>query len=72
MTDEERERQGDAADVGLRITAEILKRVAEPRADGLSEIIQAQIEDDGEFNLGIVRADLGQFVLARESRRPGT
>lgn len=64
MTEEERRRQGDVSDVGPRITAEILKRVEEPREDGLSEIIQAQIEEDGAFNLGIVRADLGQFVLA--------
>jgi cytochrome P450 len=51
-------------DAGPRITAEILKRVERPTDDGLSETIQAQIEEDGEFNLGIVRADLGQFVGA--------
>ena len=51
-------------DAGPRITAEILKRVEQPTDDGLSETIQAQIAADGAFNLGIVRADLGQFVGA--------
>ena len=51
-------------DAGPRITAEILKRVEQPTGDGLSETIQAQIAADGAFNLGIVRADLGQFVGA--------
>jgi cytochrome P450 len=64
MTAEERARQPDPTDVGLRVTAEILKRVEEPRDDGLTEMIRAQIDDDGKFNLAIVRADLGQFVLA--------
>ena len=64
MTEEERRRQGDVSDMGRRITAEILKRVEQPRDDGLSEMIRAQAEEDGAFNLGIVRADLGQFVLA--------
>jgi cytochrome P450 len=49
---------------GPRITAEILKRVEQPTEDGLSEAIGLQIADDGAFNLGIVRADLGQFVGA--------
>ena len=64
MTEEERARQGDPSNIGPRVTAEILKRVEQPRDDGLSEMIQAQIAEDGAFNLGIVRADLGQFVLA--------
>jgi len=51
-------------EAGPRITAEILERVERPCDDGLTECIQAQIADDGEFNLGIVRADVGQFVGA--------
>ncbi len=51
-------------EAGPRITAEILERVERPRDDGLSETIRMQIEHDGEFNLGIVRADIGQFVGA--------
>jgi len=49
-------------DAGPRITAEILERVEHPTDDGLTETIQAQIADDGAFNLGMVRADVGQFV----------
>jgi len=64
MTEDELRRQSDLAEIGPLITAEILKRVEEPRDDGLTEMIQAQIEDDGAFNIGIVRADLGQFVRA--------
>ena len=64
MTEEERGRQGDISDIGPLVTAEILKRAEEPRDDGLSEMIQMQIEEEGAFNLGIVRADLGPFVLA--------
>jgi cytochrome P450 len=64
MTEEERARQGDPGDIGPRLDREILSRVERPRDDGLSELIQAQIADDGAFNLGIIRADLGQFVLA--------
>ena len=64
MTEEELSRQGDRSEIGPIVTAEILKRYEEPRDDGLTEMIQAQIEDDGKFNLAIVRADLGQFVLA--------
>jgi cytochrome P450 len=51
-------------DAGPRITEEILRRVEHPTDDGLSESIQAQIDHDGTFNLGIVRADIGQFVGA--------
>src|SRR5262249_12792244 len=65
MDDEEVARQSPSAEsAGPRVTAEILKRVEHPRNDGLTEMIQAQIDDDGAFNLGIVRADLGQFVRA--------
>jgi cytochrome P450 len=53
-----------AEEAGERVTAAILERVEEPRDDGLSELIGAQIEADGDFNLGMVRADLGQFVRA--------
>jgi cytochrome P450 len=49
---------------GPLVTQRILERVENPRDDGLTEMIQAQIDDDGAFNLGIVRADLGQFVRA--------
>jgi cytochrome P450 len=65
MTEEERARQSpDAESAGPLVTAAILDRVANPREDGLTEIIRAQIEEDGTFNIGIVRADLGQFVRA--------
>lgn len=56
--------QQHVIDAGPRITAEILRRVEHPTDDGMSEMIQAQIAHDGAFNLGIVRADLGQFVVA--------
>jgi cytochrome P450 len=64
MNAEELARQTDSSSIGPRVTAEILERVERPRDDGLTEMIQGQIEDDGAFNLGIVRADLGQFVRA--------
>jgi cytochrome P450 len=64
MTNDQLTGQSDLSEIGPLVTAEILKRVEAPREDGLTEMIQAQIEDDGAFNLGIVRADLGQFVRA--------
>jgi cytochrome P450 len=65
MTADEVARQTPKADsAGPLVTERILERVENPRDDGLTEMIQAQIEDDGAFNLGIVRADLGQFVRA--------
>lgn len=64
MTDDELSGQRNLSDLGPLITAEIVSRVNEPRDDGLTEMIQAQVDDDGAFDLGIVRADLGQFVRA--------
>ena len=65
MSAQERARQSPAAEsAGPLLTAAILDRVGSQRDDGLSEVIEAQIADDGAFNLGIVRADVGQFVRA--------
>jgi cytochrome P450 len=64
MTAEELARQSDSTPLGPRVTAAILERVERPRDDGLTEMIRDQIDGDGAFNLGIVRADLGQFVRA--------